>query len=71
MSKPVFKLDHKIRDALDDSGLPYDLAAGSRHIKMTLGGKFIGVLSYTSRQGTRDIKNTIARIRKAAKELNE
>ena len=71
MSKPVFKLDHKIRVALDDTGLPYDLAAGSRHIKMTLNGKFIGVVSYASRLGARDVKNTVARIRKAAKEHDE
>ena len=39
------KLDHRLREALDATGLPWEVKNGGRHTKVMLDGRLVAVLS--------------------------
>lgn len=66
-------IDPAIKKALDETGLPYEIERGSKHRKIRLAGRLVGILSHSS-YGTgqsRAIKNTVAQIRRIASEVGE
>lgn len=58
-----------VEAALKATGLPYEIRQGSRHKKVILAGKFIGVLC-TIPGKRRDDKQIQAAIRQRLRELN-
>lgn len=63
------KLDPAIQQALDETRLPYSVEVGSRHRKIIVNGVFCGILpSGNNKAGQRTTKNTIAQIRRAARQ---
>jgi len=59
-----------IRDALDTSGLPWEIKEGGRHYKIVVGGKCVGILPYGKTQSAdmRSAKNLVAQIRRRVEE---
>ena len=59
-----------IRDALIGTGLPWDITPGARHHKITLAGRLVGIAPLNGRDaGPRALKNVVAQIRRAAREI--
>jgi hypothetical protein len=71
--KPIAGLlPDRVRDALDETRLPWELELGSKHWKIKLAGKLVGIVPKSKKMhdaSDRPIKNTIAQIRRAAKEI--
>ena len=67
--KERMKINGLVRDALEATGLPYELRMGSRHIKIVVDGRLVGILPTkdTGDRRSRAIKNTIAQIRRTEK----
>lgn len=67
------KINGAVRDALEATGLPYELVNGSRHIKIVLAGRLAGILPRRDAKdpGSRAMKNTVAQIRRIEKEIRE
>ena len=67
------KVHPKVREALDATGLPWHIEEGSKHNKVRLNGRFVLILAKGGRTGEdkhpRLLKNDIANVRRAAKEL--
>lgn len=67
------RLDKQIEIELQKTGLPWDAERGSRHIKIRLAGRFVGILPHkgsgNSSRGERGNANVIGQIRRAAREL--
>lgn len=63
------RIDPAVRDALDATGLPWELRRGKRHQKIILDGRFVGILPHdcapTGHQ--RALKATLTQIRRAAR----
>jgi hypothetical protein len=60
-----------VREALEETRLPWELETGGKHYKVKLAGRLVGVLpkgKYTSAH-KRSVLNTITQIRRAAKEI--
>lgn len=70
--KEVMRINGTIKNELDSTGLPYELKMGGRHIKIVLAGRMVGILPKVDGKDahSRAIKNTIAQIRRAQKEIN-
>jgi len=63
MTKLALKLDPAIREALDDTDLPWHIQKGKRHYQIRLDGKLIGILPYGKITfKSRDVKNVVANI---------
>jgi hypothetical protein len=64
------RLDPRVLRALEDTALPYSLEPGSKHIKMRLGGQFVGVfpMGGYKQNGCGDRK-LVAQIKRAARAL--
>ena len=57
--------------ALTLTGLPWEISQGSRHHKIKLAGRLVGIAPLNRRDaGPRALKNILAQIRRAARELN-
>lgn len=61
-------LPKSLLEALKETGLPWDLAPGSKHYKLRVNGAFIGIwpLNGKSDADPRATKNTISQIRRYA-----
>jgi hypothetical protein len=59
-----------IREALDATGLPWQVESGAGHKKIRLAGRVVGVMSYrTNDSDRRATLNVRAQIRRVAKEI--
>lgn len=64
------RIDPEIQSALDATGLPYAFEDGGRHTKIKIGNRLAGVLSRgAGTKSWREAKNTVAQIRRLAKEI--
>lgn len=62
------KVSREILDALRETGLPFEVRDGGKHLKLYMNEKMIGVVSKRPDNfGTRGNRNTIARIKRWAK----
>jgi hypothetical protein len=68
MSKKHLRIPPEIERALTDTGLPYEIKAGSKHQKIMLDGRFVGILPLDGfgNESGRGRLNLIAQIRRAA-----
>ncbi len=65
-------LPDRVREALEETLLPWNLEIGGKHWKIKLDGRLVGVLPKSKKMhdaSGRPIKNTIAQIRRTAKEI--
>jgi len=67
------KLPDELREALDNTGLPWAVKLGTKHNKVTLCGRLVAVFPRGRRQEAdrRVVLNTISQVRNAARELKE
>ena len=67
------RLPDKVRIALDETGLPWAIENGTRHQKIKLKGRLVGILPHGSGSSAnpRTIKNSVAQIKRAAQELSQ
>lgn len=66
----MLKLDKNIRGALDATGLPWAVETGSKHYKIRLAGRLVGVFSMgKNTQPSHAIHNTVSNIRRLEREL--
>jgi hypothetical protein len=65
------KIPDGVREALEETRLPWGLETGGKHYKVKLAGRLVGVLPKGKHTSTykRSILNTIAQVRRAAKEI--
>lgn len=64
------RIDPEIQAALDATRLPYTFEDGGRHLKIKIGNRLAGVLSRgAAPKSWREAKNTVAQIRRLAKEI--
>ena len=65
------KIDPRVKAALEEAGVPYELELGGRHRKVRLAGRLAGILprSGVSSGSQRAALNTIAQIRRVAREV--
>ena len=68
------RVPKEIEYELNATGLPWDVELGGKHVKIKLAGRLVGILPLNGRniQQTNSVpmKNTIAQIRRAARELS-
>lgn len=67
------RLPEKVREALEETGLPWDVEAGSRHLKIKVSGRLAGILprSKFNSSHSRSLLNTVSQIRNVAREIKE
>lgn len=68
------RLNKDIEEELNSTGLPWDLETGGSHVKIRLKGRLVGILPKHGRiqqANSVPLKNTIAQIRRAARELRD
>jgi hypothetical protein len=65
------KLDRRIREALEETGLPWLLEPGKGHLKLRVGGRLAGIISTSSKcEGAqRNALNTVSQIRRVARSI--
>jgi hypothetical protein len=66
------RLPQEIQTGLDTSGLPWGLEKGTKHYKLRVAGRMVGILPQNGKFQTTDktaIKNTISQIRRAVRDL--
>ena len=65
------KLPERLREALNGTGLPWDIELGKKHYKVRMAGKLVGIFPKGKAQDTdrRALLNTITQVRRAAQEL--
>lgn len=64
------KLDERIAKALEETGLPYSVENGSRHWKLVVAGRLVGIASKGKvRDRKRVTLNVVAQIRRVASEV--
>jgi hypothetical protein len=65
------KLDRKTKQALEETGLPWSVEDGSKHHKIRLNGKLVGVFPYGKKTEASPCANNniISNIRRAAREM--
>lgn len=65
------KLPQAMREALDQTGLPWEVEPGKKHNKVKLAGRLVAVYPYGKEQTAykRALLNSISQIRRAAQEL--
>jgi len=65
------KLDPKIRKALEETSLPWAIETGSKHYKVRLSGRLVGVFPHGRKtEGSQHANaNLLANIKRLAREL--
>lgn len=65
------KLDPKVRKALEETDLPWAIETGSKHYKVRLGGRLVGVYPHGKKtEGSQHANaNLLANIKRLAREL--
>ena len=65
------KLPCELREALEKTGLPWEVEASKKHNKVKLAGKLVCVYPHGKKQESdrRALLNTISQVRRAAQEL--
>ena len=65
------KLPDELREALDMTGLPWEVEAGRKHYKVKLAGRLVAVYPHGKAQERykRALLNTITQVRRTAREL--
>lgn len=66
------RLPKEVQAALDGCGQPWSLERGSRHMKIIVGGRFVGILPANgkiSESNRRPTLNIAAQIKRAGREL--
>ncbi len=65
------KIDPKVKQALEATGLPWYVETGTKHYKIRLNGKLVGVFPQGKKTeaSPRANINVIANIRRAAREM--
>lgn len=61
-----------VRDALEETRLPWNIELGGKHWKIRLDGRLVGILPKGKKMqdaSDRPIKNTVAQIRRTAREI--
>lgn len=62
------RLPDDLRQLLTDSGLPWRIETGGQHLKIIVGGRFVGILPkslHVRNKTYRAHKNTVAQVRRA------
>ncbi len=72
MSRAIWKRDGgrpaPVIDALNETGLPWQIEPGTKHRKIMVAGKMVGVVSLKGINGHNgDCRNIIAAIKRAAR----
>ena len=66
------RMDFTVLNALDSTGLPWEIEPGKKHYHIRVGGKLAGILPKGSgTAGVRAVKNCVAQIRRVAREHND
>lgn len=61
-----------IKKALEETGLPWDISPGRRHLHVRLAGKLVGIMPRGSgNESGRAVLNLRSQIRRAAKEVTD
>ena len=65
------KLDPKVKQALNDTGIPWEVEAGSKHYKVRLGGRLAGVYPHGKKTEASQHANSnlVSNIKRLAREL--
>lgn len=65
------KLPCELREALDGTGLPWEVEVGKKHYKVKLAGRLVAVYPHGKAQERyrRALLNTITQVRHTAREL--
>lgn len=68
------RVPKEVEDELNATGLPWGVELGGKHVKIKLVGRLVGILPLNGRNiqqaNSVPMKNTIAQIRRAARELS-
>ena len=66
------RLPKEVKRALDDTGLPWKVEKGTKHYKIKLAGRMVGILplNLKARHGytNHTIKNTVGQIKRSKKD---
>jgi hypothetical protein len=61
------KVDRQVARALDETGLPWEVISGKKHLKIMVNNRLVGILPHgTNSGGPRAIKNCLSNIRRAS-----
>jgi hypothetical protein len=61
------RLDKQVREALEQTGLPWEIVNGGKHAHLRVDGQFVSILPYGSRAVIpRAVKNCVPSIRRVA-----
>jgi hypothetical protein len=62
------QIDKRLKDALDQTGLPWAIERGGRHYKVKIAGKLAAIfpLGTANERERRSLLNTISQVRRAA-----
>lgn len=65
------KLPDQLREALDKTGLPWEVIKGGKHNKVKLAGKLVAVYPLGKGRDAekRSLLNTVSQVRRAAQEI--
>jgi hypothetical protein len=65
------RLDAKIKQALNATGIPWEIETGSKHFKVRLGGRLVGVYPHGKKTEASQHANAnlLANIKRLAREL--
>lgn len=65
------KLDPKVKQALNGTGIPWEVETGSKHFKVRLGGRLAGVYPHGKKTEASQHANSnlISNIKRLAREL--
>ena len=73
LKSSLVRLPVGLREALDETGLPWEVETGGKHHKVKLGGKLVGILPLSRLKhksiDRRALLNTISQVRNAAREI--
>lgn len=63
------RIDPKLRQALEETGLPWEVVNGGIHFHVRLDGRLVGILPRGGGAADpRALRNTIAQVRRAARQ---
>ena len=67
------KLPVELREALDKTGLPWEIENGKKHNKVVLNTRLVGVFTHGKKcdANRRSLLNTITQIRAMARQIKE
>lgn len=67
------KIPAELREALDKTGLPWEIEVGGKHKKLRLSGKLVGIIPLGKQQcrDKRSLLNTLTQVRLAARKIKE